>query len=87
MIVLDQVHKLSSLVRLFIIMSHVNKPLPAVVGHHKVRPGPQCAQEFPVVTTAQTWALQQHTAPPSWSSVTTAKGGKGTSKGQQTPWS
>lgn len=40
-------------------MDHVYKPLPAVVGHHKVRPCPQCPQEFPVVTTAQTRALQQ----------------------------
>lgn len=59
MIVLDQVHKLSSLVRLFIILYHIYRPLPAMGGHHKVRPDPQHPQELPVVTTAQTWALQQ----------------------------
>lgn len=41
MIVLDQVHKLSSLVRLFILMDHVYKPLPATVGPHKGSPDPQ----------------------------------------------
>lgn len=65
MIVLDQVHKLSSLGRLFIIMYHVYKPLPAMVGHHKLRPDPQHPQLWSQHK-AGPFSSARHTAPPSW---------------------
>lgn len=89
MMVLDQVHKLSSLVRPFIIMSHVYRPLPALVGQHKVGADPHHPQEFPAVSTARTGPLSRarHRAAPSCSSVTTVRGeGKG-SKHRTAPWS
>lgn len=72
MIVLDQVHKLSSLVRLFIMMYHIYKPLPAMVGHHKVRPDPQRPQEFPLWPQHRPGALSRarHTAPPRDTEIT-----------------
>lgn len=65
MIVLDQVHQLSSLGRLFIIMYRVYKPLPATVGQHRVRPG---AQHPPHPSCEHSTELDQrrHTAPPQW---------------------
>lgn len=75
MIVLDQVHKLSSLGRLFIIMYRVYKPLPATVGQHRVRPG---AQHPPHPSCEHSTELDQQQAHSS--SSVTLSGGKGTAR-------